>query len=674
MKTIGIRGVSPVGIRGVSDVNVVGNKNKISQTEKVKLRIGVFFDGTGNNRYNSDSVYYNKKYHSDIIIEDDVPKVKHKNFEVKPSSSYWNSYSNVALLHDLYEEKLERDPDPRIKFQELQLKFYEEGIGTLQDEEDDDISGMIGSGLGEGPRGVIARVENTCNKIAEEITKALQHIQDKKPLEIISIQFDVFGFSRGAAAARHFCNEVLKTKNIQTPLRNEANLIHTKDNQPTIKELKKDAFKKVIDKNTVAKKNIATVSEVFSGGALGAALKGKFPKHNVTVEFLGLFDTVISQMLERKGIIDSARNPIVQALANGFSPILGMATKAVSFIPKVNPDVSNPSIKKILHLRAQTEWRDNFPITPVTSYASNSFVRQFSVFGAHSDIGGGYWQTKEELTTLHFFDLSVNASTEEKQKLEQQKELLRNWYISKNLCHEKQIEWKTMHHVRAYTLTGSMDEDLESHINKSKYMLLDEKFMGSESYKKEGEWHYALQGYHYKLISTRPLNNKLSLVYMNVMKYIATTYAHVPFTLPVSETPHPEEYKYPEDYSIPDNEVYNLLKEDKDIKKTDLKKFENLMIKIAEHGWKDEQGNIITYPSLFTNENQYAVNPDMYEYIMGNFVHLSANFNSPLLDALDHFNLVYANVPHFTNEKDFQDPPYKREVYTPELDAYDNKP
>ncbi|GGP06638.1 hypothetical protein GCM10010992_27350 [Cloacibacterium rupense] len=55
----------------------------------------------------------------------------------------------------------------------------------------------------------------------------------------------------------------------------------------------------------------------------------------------------------------------------------------------------------------------------------------------------------------------------------------------------------------------------------------------------------------------------------------------------------------------------------------------------------------------------------------GKCVHLSANFNSALLEILDHFNFAYTNVPHFKDEKNFQDPPYKREIYMPELGAYD---
>ncbi|MCW3160528.1 hypothetical protein [Chryseobacterium oryctis] len=61
----------------------------------------------------------------------------------------------------------------------------------------------------------------------------------------------------------------------------------------------------------------------------------------------------------------------------------------------------------------------------------------------------------------------------------------------------------------------------------------------------------------------------------------------------------------------------------------------------------------------------------MYNFIMGKFVHLSANFNSPLIEPLDHYNIAYANVPLFTDEKEFKNPPYKRDSYSPDLALYD---
>jgi len=700
MKTgnIGIRNLADIG---VSDIDVYGTDQKkyaaFGNTEKVKLRIGVFFDGTGNNRFNSDDVYYNPKYNPNYkpkpynhpLQEDQIPDIKDfKSFIIESGSSYWNSYSNVALLHDLYEEtqtdKTEKDP-----FYYIQQKYYIEGIGTLQHKEDTTIMGYIGSGIGEGERGVIRRVNEACKKISDGIDAALNDIKNKKnnkPLEIISIQFDVFGFSRGAAAARHFCNEVLKTGREELKDRFGAlndRSVSRQSNKKSVSvdtykaemsQYKADATKKVKDNVEVHKQYaVLPIDTIFTGGVLGELLKQKkirFPKHHVSIEFLGIFDTVISQMLERKGIIDKARNPITAIKNAAFNPILGILTNEVGLIKKVNPNLSNPNIRRVLHLTAQTEWRDNFPVTPVGEF-HGICSREISVLGAHSDIGGAYWQTEAEIHTLHFFNLGVDAPAAEKQKLEQQKDVLRNWYISQKLCDAKQLKWEVMHEVHAFEGLGG-DGDAE------KDELLPESFMGNATQKTVGNWTYLLKGSHHKLLSTRPLNNKLSLVYMNVMKYIALTYADVPFKFPINDTPHPEEYKYPEHYDIKDDKVYKLNNENAPNPQhqttTNLEKYQNLIIKIAEHGWVNKEGKEITYPDLINENNKYPINSDMYEYIMNKFVHLSANFDSPLLEMLEDYNFAYANVPHFKDEKEFKDPPYERQSYSPKLAVFDTHP
>lgn len=78
-------------------------KEKI-QTDKPKIKvnftIGMFFDGTGNNRFNSEINYY--KYIKNInsylkFIPKDV-KLKNKKgekIEINDSSSYWNPYTNI---------------------------------------------------------------------------------------------------------------------------------------------------------------------------------------------------------------------------------------------------------------------------------------------------------------------------------------------------------------------------------------------------------------------------------------------------------------------------------------------------------------------------------------------------------------------------------------------------
>ncbi|HAT3994314.1 TPA: hypothetical protein I9Y74_003731 [Elizabethkingia anophelis] len=383
---------------------------------------------------------------------------------------------------------------------------------------------------------------------------------------------------------------------------------------------------------------------------------------------MGLFDTVISQMLERKGIIDTTRNPIIKGVTK-LSPVLGLLTEQVASIKKVNPDLSNPNIKRILHLKAQSEWRDNFPITPIGPF-NGTQAKELTVLGAHSDVGGAYWQTEEESHTLHFFDLGKDSTVAEKQKLEEQKQLLRNWYISQRLCEDNpaKLYWETMHHVHSFEGLGG-DADTE------KDELLPESFMGDLTQKTEGSWTYLLKGYHHRLLSRRPLNNKLSLVYMNVMKHIALNYADVPFKLSESGTRYPEEYKYPENYDIADDKIYEMDSESSSqsqrVKRTDLEKYQNLLIKVAEHGWINKEGKKVAYPGLIDENQIYSISPEMYIYIMGKFVHLSANFDSPITDILEHYNFAYTNVPHFTDEKEFKNPPYERESYSPQLAVYD---
>jgi hypothetical protein len=64
--------------------------------------------------------------------------------------------------------------------------------------------------------------------------------------------------------------------------------------------------------------------------------------------------------------------------------------------------------------------------------------------------------------------------------------------------------------------------------------LLDSS-MGNQTSKTIGDRTYILQKYHHQLISERILNNKLSLVYMKLMQYMALTYASVPFIISTDE-------------------------------------------------------------------------------------------------------------------------------------------
>ena len=157
------------------DSGVMGHAGAVAATcPRTAIEIGVFFDGTGNNETN-------------VAL----------GASVLNDASYASTRSNVSLLEDLYKRSRESDWEQDSggycrKF----TAIYVPGIGTTNDERDD----TIGFGTGMGPTGVEARVFQACIDVGLEIAGLSPA---SEPTEIV---LDVFGFSRGAAAARYFVN------------------------------------------------------------------------------------------------------------------------------------------------------------------------------------------------------------------------------------------------------------------------------------------------------------------------------------------------------------------------------------------------------------------------------------------------------------------------------------
>ena len=130
------------------------------------------------------------------------------------------------------------------------IRVYVSGVGTKSGKEDD--AWAMGTGMGE--RGILTKIMLGCQNLADEIYKGAG-------TRIDNLVLDIFGFSRGTATARHFVNEV------------------------------QDGV----------------------GGALGQAFQEQgiaWPK-NVTIRFLGLFDTVAAVVDVRSGdfSLNSLREP-----------------------------------------------------------------------------------------------------------------------------------------------------------------------------------------------------------------------------------------------------------------------------------------------------------------------------------------------------------------------------
>ena len=264
------------------------------ELEDITLRVGVFFDGTGNNRNNSERVF--GCFAPDVNLEEAAEDIRQfcaaHGYDGKgssPDNSYGNDVSNVARLYDLYESQV--DETLPIDAKTASLRVYVDGIGTSSTAEDSTFS----QGTGIGVQGVRARVEETPKLIIEQIRRFQENNPDKR---VAKIEFDIFGFSRGSAAARDFANEVLKG-------------------------------------------NQSILAKALPVG--GAVLSDSFawtPHSNVSINYIGVYDTVA-------------------AIAN---PLVGDWTGNNAYNPGINIHLAPDAAKKVVQLVARNERRYNFAL------------------------------------------------------------------------------------------------------------------------------------------------------------------------------------------------------------------------------------------------------------------------------------------------------------------------
>ena len=227
-----------------------------SSKRAVTLRIGVFFDGTGNNAANTE---LGIRCGAQFPIKSEDIEASCKPYMKSADSSYGNDYTNIKKLSDLYYDDKRRDPKDKSNL--YHFPIYIEGIGTLSGEDDN----LLGLGMGRGSTGVTGKVEIAFSRIKQIVNAFRLRYPD---CEISNLKFDTFGFSRGAAAARHFANQVAL------------------GNTGPMKELVKSlpsAFSTFFDERY---------------------------QYNVDVSFIGLFDTVPSiGGIDNLGYVRSAHAP-----------------------------------------------------------------------------------------------------------------------------------------------------------------------------------------------------------------------------------------------------------------------------------------------------------------------------------------------------------------------------
>lgn len=170
----------------------------------ITLTIGVFFDGTGNNANNSSErqaacsgEHYGMNDAEARSAYSKCVRLK-RGYSGTAAGSYINFYSNVHWLKTLYRQNIRPDTGAG------QHAIYIEGIGT----EDGTGDSIFGMSTGRGDTGVVRKTDKAVAILSTGIQEYLDRHADSRLFTIKELQFDIFGFSRGAAAARHFANRV----------------------------------------------------------------------------------------------------------------------------------------------------------------------------------------------------------------------------------------------------------------------------------------------------------------------------------------------------------------------------------------------------------------------------------------------------------------------------------
>ncbi|WP_426485418.1 phospholipase effector Tle1 domain-containing protein [Flavobacterium sp. 2] len=308
-----------------------------SLATSIDVTLNIFFDGTQNNKTNTlEGKFYKKSNQKD--------------------DSYTNDFTNVARGYDTI------DADAPFN-----INVYIEGIST-HDLESDDIFPDVALGMGD--RGVKAKVVKACVEAGKKILKY-------KGKEIDELIVNVFGFSRGAAAARHFLH-----------VANSNATIFSRDDNNNAIIIAPHAYQGMTSGDL--KINIKYQNIVDKHGYFAACLlKNNINPKKIKFNFVGLYDTVASYGLYH---------------GNDVADLHLDAIKKAHFV---------------FQLSADDEYRENFDLTDITSAGLNGL--EYTLPGVHCDIGGAYKDMEDETSVLYYkresiYNLMIHSTDQEVQK------------------------------------------------------------------------------------------------------------------------------------------------------------------------------------------------------------------------------------------------------------------
>lgn len=342
------------------------------EPREIKVRIGVFFDGTNNNRYQvmlgrlarekenkatPEEIQENNEILEGMelkklsgaeqwMLKKTKDKAHTKRVIFQHQSRRWIGlpqgsmqsvgFSNIAILERFYKPTDQNDRT---------YKIYITGPGTSED-----LSKGIspaGQATGQGAEGVVKKIWDAMDSIALRT----KDINSDPSISGVHYVFDVFGFSRGATESRLFVDVCCSRGG----------------------------------RLSVFQEGIKKYNKIFSNNNNSSEDKIQFPKQKDIKFNVGVFDTVASVGVIRNSqwVSSKIAEPVqgVVELLSNTSTYHDQNVKDLG----LNTVAHDGTVEKVVHICALDEYRENFGLCALPDGGK---VKQIFMPGTHSDIGG----------------------------------------------------------------------------------------------------------------------------------------------------------------------------------------------------------------------------------------------------------------------------------------------
>ena len=345
-------------------------KEKTEELQSIYVEMGR--SDSKNMTIPSDTIVKCKKLEFEIKeLDEEIEKLQietHLDINAMGSDTQ-QGYSNIAILHSLLQEKENKEGA-------IYYHIYVEGSGANDIVTSDGKTGLLnegninGLGFGLGNTGVTALVSKAVKYVYNYLNnyKSLLNSNTK-------YHFLVFGFSRGATCARLFTELTTREPGKTLPREKEFSQETSK-----VQHLLKDGRLPFMEKDFI--KGVTIV------------------RKNVTVDFLGIYDTVASiGFLKQK---DGWTN----ALSWGYR-IWWWNNYIGNFHYMNSHDYGlyshkNSRVLHTCHICAGDEFRENFALVNLGQEIPSDAM-EIIIPGCHSDVGGGYISKIEQDIVLYKF-------------------------------------------------------------------------------------------------------------------------------------------------------------------------------------------------------------------------------------------------------------------------------